>query len=396
MTIVVVAPERVKKLQNQYPWLYADEIAEIRGDAHAGELVEIRDARGDFIARAFFSPTSHIAARIITYDASEKINRAFFERRFEQALARRVHAIVNTNALRLVHGEADQLPGLVVDRFAETLVVQFRNAGVENFRKEILQALKKIFPAQGAYERSDTQARREEGLELRVGVLYGDVPNEISIFEDDVEFFVNPLAGQKTGFYLDQRDNRRLLRTMVMGSGAAQPSRVLDVFSYTGAFSLHAAKAGAHALAVDKDQVALQQLEANARRNNLSERVGARWGDAEKVLAQLVQERRSFSHIVLDPPTLAKHKNEVPPAKQLFTRLTTDALRLLEPNGVLFLSTCAYHISVNDLIEVSRIAAGDVSRRASVITVTYQPTDHPWILQIPETLYLKTLVLRVE
>lgn len=396
MTIVVVAPERVKKLQNQYPWLYADEIAEIRGDAHAGELVEIRDARGDFIARAFFSPTSHIAARIITYDASEKINRAFFERRFEQALARRVHAIVNTNALRLVHGEADQLPGLVVDRFADTLVVQFRNAGVENFRKEILQALKKIFPAQGAYERSDTQARREEGLELRVGVLYGDVPNEISIFEDDVEFFVNPLAGQKTGFYLDQRDNRRLLRTMVMGSDAAQPSRVLDVFSYTGAFSLHAAKAGAHALAVDKDQVALQQLEANARRNNLSERVGARWGDAEKVLAQLVQERRSFSHIVLDPPTLAKHKNEVPPAKQLFTRLTTDALRLLEPNGILFLSTCAYHISVNDLIEVSRIAAGDVSRRASVITVTYQPTDHPWILQIPETLYLKTLVLRVE
>lgn len=396
MTIVVVKPERVKKLQNQYPWLYADEIAEIRGDAHAGELVEIRDARGDFIARAFFSPTSHIAARIITYDASEKINRAFFERRFEQALARRVHAIVNTNALRLVHGEADQLPGLVVDRFADTLVVQFRNAGVENFRKEILQALKKIFPAQGAYERSDTQARREEGLELRVGVLYGDVPNEISIFEDDVEFFVNPLAGQKTGFYLDQRDNRRLLRTMVMGSDAAQPSRVLDVFSYTGAFSLHAAKAGAHALAVDKDQVALQQLEANARRNNLSERVGARWGDAEKVLAQLVQERRSFSHIVLDPPTLAKHKNEVPPAKQLFTRLTTDALRLLEPNGILFLSTCAYHISVNDLIEVSRIAAGDVSRRASVITVTYQPADHPWILQIPETLYLKTLVLRVE
>lgn len=396
MTIVVVAPERVKKLQNQYPWLYADEIAEIRGDAHAGELVEIRDARGDFIARAFFSPTSHIAARIITYDASEKINRAFFERRFEQALARRVHAIVNTNALRLVHGEADQLPGLVVDRFADTLVVQFRNAGVENFRKEILQALKKIFPAQGAYERSDTQARREEGLESRVGVLYGDVPNEISIFEDDVEFWVNPQAGQKTGFYLDQRDNRRLLRTMVMGSDAAQPSRVLDVFSYTGAFSLHAAKAGAHALAVDKDQVALQQLEANARRNNLSERVGARWGDAEKVLAQLVQERRSFSHIVLDPPTLAKHKNEVPPAKQLFTRLTTDALRLLEPNGVLFLSTCAYHISVNDLIEVSRIAAGDVSRRASVITVTYQPTDHPWILQIPETLYLKTLVLRVE
>ncbi len=391
MSIVVVKPDRVKKLRNQYPWLYADEIAEVQGDAHAGEVVEIRETRGEFIARAFFSPTSHIAARVLTYDAAEKINRAFFEKRFECTQARRADAIAGTNALRLVHAEADKLPGLIVDRFADTLVAQFRNAGVENHRKEIVQAMKKVFSATGAYERSDTQARVEEGLETRVGLLYGDVPNEIVIHEDDVHFFVNPQAGQKTGFYLDQRDNRRLLRTMV-----GQGSRVLDIFSYTGGFSLHAAKAGAHALAVDKDQDALKQLELNARKNNLSERVGARWGDAEKVLDALVSERRSFTHIVLDPPTLAKHKNDVHFAKQLFTRLTTSALKLLEPNGILFLSTCAYHIAVTDLIEVSRLAASDVARRATVITVTYQPADHPWILQIPETLYLKTLVLRVE
>ena len=389
--VVVVKPDRVKKLRNQYPWLYADEIAEIRGEPNAGDVVEVQETRGDFIARAFFSPTSHIAARVLTFDAAEKINRAFFETRFGRAQTRRAGAVGNTNALRLVHSEADQLPGLIVDCFAETLVVQFRNAGVEQHRKEIVQALKKVFPAQGAYERSDTQARVEEGLETRVGLMYGDVPNEIAIHEDDVVFSVNPYAGQKTGFYLDQRDNRRLLRAMVNSS-----SRVLDVYSYTGGFSLHAAMAGAHALAVDKDQEALKQLELNARKNNLSERVGARWGDAEKILEQLVREQRSFTHIVLDPPTLAKHKNDVPFAKQLFTRLTTSALQLLEPNGILLLSTCAYHISVNDLIEVSRIAASDVARRASVITVTYQPADHPWILQIPETLYLKTLVLRVE
>lgn len=391
MTKILVKPDRVKKLRNQYPWVYADEIAEIQGDAQAGEVIEVQETRGEFIARAFFSPTSHIAARILTYDAAEKIDRAFFERRFERALARRANTVGNTNAMRLVHGEADGLPGLIADRFGETVVAQFRNAGVERYRKEIVQAMKRAFRAQGAYERSDTQARREEGLEARVGVLYGEPPDQVTIFEDNVTFQVNPQAGQKTGFYLDQRDNRRLLGTLV-----GQGSRVLDVFSYTGGFSLHAAKRGAHALAVDKDQEALKQLEVNARENKLGELVGARWGDAEKVLDTLAQEKRSFTHIVLDPPTLAKHKNDVPPAKQLFTRLTHGALQLLAPNGVLLLSTCAFHISVNDLIEVSRIAASEVGRRATVMTVTYQPADHPWILQIPETLYLKTLVLSVD
>lgn len=391
MTVVVVKSEAVKKLRNQYPWLYADEIAELRGDAAAGEIVELHDPRGDFIARAFFSATSHIRARVLTYDPTEKINRAFFESRLARAVARRVNVAGNTNARRLVHAEADLMPGLIVDQFADTLVLQFRNAGVELFRKEIAQALKKATGARGAYERSDTQARAEEGLAERVGVLFGDVPEEIEIFEEDVTYAVNPRVGQKTGFYLDQRDNRRLWRAL-MGQG----SRALDVFSYTGGFSLHAAKAGAHALAVDKDQSALQQLEQNAARNGVSDRVGARWGDAEKILPQLHSEGRTFTHIILDPPTLAKHKNDVPLAKQLFVRLCAGAFRLLEPDGILFLSTCAYHISVNDLIEVSRIAASEVGRRVRVVTVMYQPADHPWILQIPETLYLKTLVLRAD
>lgn len=391
MSVVLVKPEAVKKLRNQYPWLYADEIAELRGDAQAGEVVELYDARGEFIARAFYNPTSHIRARVLTYDADEKIKRAFFETRLAQALARRASGLGHTNARRVVHAEADRLPGLIVDQFGDTLVVQFRNAGVELFRKEITQALKNVLGARGAFERSDTQARVEEGLSEQVGLLFGDVPDEIAIFEDDVEYVVNPRAGQKTGFYLDQRDNRRLWRGLMN-----QQSRALDVYSYTGGFALHAAKAGATALAIDKDSIALQQLEQNAQRNGVSARIGARWGDAEKILQQLVDEKRMFTHIVLDPPTLAKHKNDVPFAKQLFVRLSQSALQLLEPDGVLLLSTCAYHIGVNDLIEVTRIAAGNVGRRARVITVTYQPADHPWILQIPETLYLKTLVLRVD
>lgn len=390
MNQILVKPDRVKKLRNFYPWVYADEIAETKGEAQAGELVEVRDTRGEWIGCAFFNSQSHIPARIISYDPGVKINRAFFELRLAAAAARRT-AIANTNAWRVVHGEADGLPGLVVDRFADVLVAQFRNPGIDRWRDEIVRALKRVETPSGIFERSDTQARLEEGMEPRVGVLWGEVPEQVVVLEDDVEFVVNPRAGQKTGFYLDQRDNRRLLHGIV-----EQGSRLLDVFSYTGGFSLHAARKGGHALAIDKDPDALQLFELNAKRNGLADRVGARWGDAEKVLDSLAGEKRTFSHIVLDPPTLAKHKNDVPHAKQLFLRLALNALRLLEPNGILFLSTCAYHISVNDLIEVTRIAAGELSRRAGVITVTYQPADHPWVLQIPETLYLKTLVVRVE
>lgn len=391
MKSVLVKPDRVKKLLNQYPWLYADEVQEIRGEPQAGEVVALETTRGEFIARAFINPASHIVARVLTYDPQEKIDRAFFETRLLAAQARRAGAVQNTNAVRLVHAEADQLPGVIVDRFAATLVVQLRNPGVEALRRELVQAVKRTFAARGAFERSDTQARAEEGLEPATGVLFGEVPEETVITEEDVEFGVNPRAGQKTGFYLDQRDNRRMLRSLVSAS-----SRVLDVYSYTGGFGLQAARAGATVLAVDKDEQALAQLERNARRNGLAGQVGARWGDTEDVLALLASEKRTFTHIVLDPPTLAKHKNDVPHAKQILTRLVTRALKLLEPNGILLFSTCAYHITVNDLLEVTRIAAGDTSRRARVVTVTYQPADHPWILQIPETLYLKTLVLQVD
>lgn len=391
MAVIVVKPDRVKKLRNLYPWLYADELSDIRGDPAPGSLVELQDQHGAFLGRAFFSPSSHIVARVLTRDASARIDRAFFEARLARAASRRAGLILNTNGLRLVHAEADELPGLVVDRLDDTLVVQFRNAGVDAFRKEITQALKKVFSSSGAYERSDTQARAEEGLELRTGLLYGEVPERVVVREDAVEFLASPASGQKTGFYLDQRDNRRLLASLVSSS-----SRVLDVYSYTGGFSLHAARAGAQALAVDKDRDALALLEQNAAHNRLADRIGARWGDAPTVLDELVAEQRAFTHIVLDPPTLARHKNDLPPTRQLFTRLAGSALRLLAPGGILFLSTCAYHVSVADLVQVTRIAAGETARRLQVLAVTYQPADHPWILQIPESLYLKTIVLKVD
>jgi 23S rRNA (cytosine1962-C5)-methyltransferase len=227
-------------------------------------------------------------------------------------------------------------------------------------------------------------------LPERVGVLWGEVPETITIHEDDLDLTISVTRGQKTGFYLDQRDNRRLWRSTI---GARD--RCLDVYAYTGAFSLHAARQGANSLAVDKDADALQMLEVNARALGLANQIGLRWGDALEGMQNLAAEKRTFTRIVLDPPTLVKHKNDVPLVKRVFIDMVKSALALLEPNGRLFLSTCAYHIRVDDLIEIARIAANDAHRRAEVLAVTYQPADHPWILQIPETLYLKTLVLRM-
>lgn len=391
MVTLILKSEAEQKLHNYYPWIYAHDVESVAGEADPGEVIEVKNARGEFICRAFYNPHSHIPARMLTLDAQAKIDRAFFEERLRAAGQRRAGRVRDTNALRLVHAEADALPGLIVDRFVDTLVMQIRNPGMERFREEIVRGLKRVFAPIGIYERSDTQARIEEGLEPSVGLVFGEVPAQIEIYENDIQFVVNVKSGQKTGFYLDQRDNRRLLAAMLSAD-----VRVLDVYSYTGTFGLHAARAGAQVLAIDKDADALQLLEANAQQNGLAGKIGARWGDALEVMADLAREGRTFTHIVLDPPTLAKHKNDLPRVKSLFTQIMTHALEILSPEGIVFLSTCAYHISANDLLESARRAANDAHRRAEVLTITYQPADHPWILQVPETLYLKTVVLRVD
>jgi 23S rRNA (cytosine1962-C5)-methyltransferase len=390
MNTIVVQAGREKKLRNFYPWAYSEDIAETCGDVPPGEIVEARDSAGSFIARGFYNPRSHIPFRLLTDDPREEIDARFFHVRIESALARRRGKIFGTDAYRLVHAEADQIPGLIADRFGDFVVMQIRNAGLENFREAIRDALVEILNPRGIFERSDVEARAEEGLPERVGVLWGEVPETITIHEDDLDLTISVTRGQKTGFYLDQRDNRRLWRSTI---GARD--RCLDVYAYTGAFSLHAARQGANSLAVDKDADALQMLEVNARALGLANQIGLRWGDALEGMQNLAAEKRTFTRIVLDPPTLVKHKNDVPLVKRVFIDMVKSALALLEPNGRLFLSTCAYHIRVDDLIEIARIAANDAHRRAEVLAVTYQPADHPWILQIPETLYLKTLVLRM-
>jgi 23S rRNA (cytosine1962-C5)-methyltransferase len=381
---------RERRLENFHPWVFKDDLLRADEGIPAGEVVDIHGENGVFLGRGYANLGSSIPVRVLTRER-RAIDLAFYRKAISRAIGRREGLVSGTNAMRLVSGEGDALPGLIADRFGDYLAVQFRNAGVERHRELITQALRHEAGVSSAFERSDTSERAKEGLAERVGPLWGEPPEAVEFEEDGLRFRFSPAKGQKTGFYLDQRDNRRLMASLV-GEG----SRLLDVYSYTGGFSLQAAKNGATSLAVDKDAAALATLEATARQNGLDRKIGVRLGDAIDVLDALVKEGRRFTHAVLDPPTLAKRKDEVPAAKRLFTIGAKNVLRMLEPGGVLMVTTCAFHLKLDDLVEAVRFAGADAERRLEVLNVTFQPPDHPWVLQIPESLYLKTLVLRAD
>ncbi len=381
MEHVTAKPGKDKKVRNFYPGLFADELEE--APASAG-TVEVRSSEGDFLGIGYYDPKSRSAVRVYRFDRGP-LDKKLFLRRFERAKAKRAHL---GEFHRLVHGEADGLPGLIVDRFGEILVMQVRNQAMEAMREVWFAALLEVLKPAGIYERSDVDSRRQEGLSERVGVVYGEVPDVLRVEEDGLIFSIPLTLAQKTGYYLDQRENRRLLEQMV------QPGqRVLDVYSYVGSFALRAARAKAYALAIDKDMAALGVLDRAASAQGL--RVDIRQGEALENLEQLVKAKtQPFQHILLDPPTLVKKPDELPRIKRHLVDLLHSALRLLAPDGWLWLSSCAYYLGVDDLLEVTRRAAADERRRLRVHHIAYNPSDHPWSLHVPESLYLKTVIFQ--
>lgn len=379
-----------KKLLNHYPWGYSADLAETTEAIEAGEVVDVHSESGTFVGRGYYNAKGTIPLRMLTLKR-EPIDLKFFQARVQRALARRAGRLQGTNAMRVLHGEADGIPGVIADMYGDTLSIQIRNAGAERHRDLIIKALKEATQASNAFERSDTVERSKEGLDSRVGVLWGEVPQWVRFTEDEVSYSFSPLDGQKTGFFLDQRDNRRMMAQFVRAG-----DRFLDVYSYTGGFSLHAARKGAQSLAIDKDVVALSTLERVAREMGLDRQIGVRMGDALKVLEQLEKEGRRFEHAVFDPPTLAKRRDDVPQAKRIFVEGVARLMRMLQPGGKLLVSTCAHYIRVEDLLDACRLAAGQAERVAEVWDVTYQTPDHPWMLQVPESLYLKSILLHIE
>ena len=381
---------RERKILGRYPFGHAGDLLGVPGGAAPGEVVDVHAENGAFVGRGYFNAGAGTPLRLLTL-THEAIDAKFYQRRVEAALARRAGRITGTNALRLIHAEADGLPGVIADRYGDVLAVQFRNAGVERHRELILSALRGVTGARSAYERSDSGERRREGLATVSGPLWGELPKQVEFFEDDLTFSFAPLSAQKTGFYLDQRDNRRLLRSLVEPGDA-----FLDVYSYTGAFSLHAARAGARTLALDQDAEALGRLESVARASGLERQVALRLGDAQEVLAALEREGRTFQLAVFDPPTLAKRRDDVPRAKGLFADGLARVFSMLSGGGRVLVSSCAHYLRLEDVLDAARVAAGTAGVNAEVDTITYQPPDHPWALAVPESLYLKSALLRIE
>ena len=375
-----------KKVQKFYPLVYRDEVAEVSPSVEDGDLATLLDERGKFLAWGTFSAKSHVAFRVLTLQ-DEPVDRDFFANRLQKAFEQRKHLREITNAVRLVHAEADFLPGLIVDRYDEFAVIQVRTKGMERLRNLWFEPLLGLLKPRGVYERSDMEGRKEEGLAPFKGLLYGTVPERIEIVEHGLRFFVDVERGLKTGFYLDQRDNRKLVSELV------QPGeQFLDLFAYTGAFSVYAATKGAECTAIEQHKHLVELGLEQAKLNGM--KVNFRCGNVFEELPKLGSEGRKFDFIVIDPPAIAKSEKQIASLRKAIHRVVSDSLRVLKPGGRMLVCTCVYHMDWSDLIETVRFAASDLNVPLRILAQTTQATDHPIRLHIPESQYLRCLLLQ--
>lgn len=362
------------------------------GNPSIGETVNVLSSRGEYLCTGAYSPSSQIRVRIWSWDENEEINRLFFQRRIEVALALRqaLPDLRDTNALRLVHAESDSIPGLIVDRYDDWLVVQFLSCGVERWRDEILDILFEMIPVKGVYERSDLEVRKLEGLVERKGVLRGEEPPErIRIDEKGLAFWVDVRKGQKTGFFLDQRENRWQVRQL---SGNRE---VLDCFSYTGGFTLSALAGGAKSVvAIDSSDEALAMLRENIQLNGASgAQVEIEEGNVFQVLRGYRDAGRKFDLIVLDPPKFAATTVQVKQAARGYKDINLLAFKLLREGGLLATFSCSGGLSPELHQKIVADAALDAGCEAQIIRRLYQASDHPVGLNFPEGAYLKGLIM---
>lgn len=374
-------------------WVYANEVAAVSGDPQPGDVVDVVDAAGRFAGRGYFNPRSLLAVRLLT-GRDEPVDAAFFRRRLEAAWAYRQRAFAGREerlrACRAVFGEADFLPALIVDRFGDILSLQTLAMGMERWKETIADLLMGLLSPVAIVERNDAPVRRLEGLERRAGVLRGALPPEVTVREEGVEFRVDVLAGQKTGHFLDQLDNR------VAARGFCAGKRVLDAFAYTGGFGLHGAWAGAaEAVLLDDSEAALALAEENARRNGVAERVVTRRANAFDELRRLVGAGERFDVVVLDPPAFTKSRTTQESARRGYKEINLRAMKLLPPGGILVTASCSYHMGEEEFLAVVHEAAVDAGRFLRLVEKRGAGRDHPALLGAPETRYLKCLICEV-
>jgi 23S rRNA (cytosine1962-C5)-methyltransferase len=392
MSALILKPGREKSLLRRHPWIFSGAVQQVDEEPDPGGTLDIISSNGDFLARGFYSPHSQIRARVWTFD-DKTIDRDFFRSRIRSSIAARKSLLDadQTDSFRLIHAESDYLPGLIVDRYADVLVMQCLTAGVEFWREMLAELLLEETGLEKLYERSDADVRELEGLSLRNGPLRGTITNpRIDIQEHGLKFLVNIATGHKTGFYLDQRNNRQRVREM------AHDREVLDCFSYTGGFTANALAGGAKSvLAVDSSSDALSLARENVALNGFStDQTEFLEGDVFQVLRKLRDAARSFDMVILDPPKFASTASQADKAARGYKDINLLAFKLLRPQGVLITCSCSGGV---DAVLFQKIVAGaalDAGVDAQIIEHLSQAADHPVALTFPEGMYLKGLVCR--
>ena len=381
-----------RRAESGHPWIFSNEVAmDAAAKALApGSLVTLRRADEHPLGVAMFNPHTLLAARLLDRDAARPIGRRFYVRHFERALRLR-ERLYDRPYYRLVHAEADGLPGLVVDRFGEVLVVQPNAAGMDRLEPLILDALQSVLAPATIVLRNDSTARALEGLELETRIAVGDITGPVPVEENGTVFEADVLAGQKTGWFFDQRDNRRFV------AGLAAGARVLDLYCYSGGFAVAAAHARAEAvLGIDRSEPALALAAASAQRNGVEERCTFRRGEVFAEAAALGGKGERFDIVIADPPAFARSKKDAPAALRGYRKLARLAAGLTAPGGFLFLASCSHNIAAEDFAEAVRRGLADAGRSYRILRITGAGPDHPVHPSLPETAYLKALTLALD
>lgn len=382
MTVKVTA-RGAERWKQGHPWIYRSDVAE-EPEKTPG-VVPVTDRKGKFLGQALYSPKSEIRLRLLTR-GNEPIDATWWTKHIGDAAERR--AGISATAWRAVHAEGDGLPSLIIDKYGSHIVAQLLSAGLETARADVLAAIREVFGPAGILLRNDAGVRRHEGLAEEVVLAHGEVPKVVEVMEDGVRYVAAPWTGQKTGAFLDQRENRILI-----GKHTRTGGRALDLFTYHGSFALHLARNAKEVLAVDQSAEALARGAENAKLNGTG---NINWSEANAfdLLRELERRREQFDTIVLDPPAFAKTKANIERAVAGYKEINLRAMKILAPGGVLFTSSCSYHVSRDVFNAMLADAARDSGRRIQFLAATGAAGDHPELLNVPETGYLKGALLR--
>jgi 23S rRNA (cytosine1962-C5)-methyltransferase len=384
MNTVTVNKRGADRIRGGHLWIYRSDVLQTN-DATGGSIVVVRDQKRNFVGQAFFSDSSQIALRFLS-QTEEPLEREWWRRRLREANHRRADA-PHTNAYRLVYSEGDLLPSIIIDRYHDVLVLQTLSQGSDAIKPLLVQLLVEEFAPRAIIERNDVRVRQHEGLPLIAGTLYGEAPAEFEIVQEGIRFLVAPLSGQKTGSFLDQRENRLAARAMAHG-------RALDCFTFAGAFALNLAGACDSVVGIDISAEAVAAARKNAELNNIGN-VEFREANVFDALREMEASGERFDTIVLDPPAFAKNRASVKAAARGYKEINLRAIKLLNPGGILVSCTCSYHMPEDLFLGIIRDAGNDAHRQLQLVEKRTQASDHPILFGVPETYYLKCVIARV-